>query len=166
MSVNSYIVGHVHCWAQYIVICNWRVTQNNSFVANQDILLADTILVSSSPIGMLVLFGNLLGKWRADILFLEGKDQTLYAQRKVFSTTTFSLLRTIIPLSVGTYLWRKDLYYIHTEKYSPKSCVINFRTQISSSQSEERTMVFTREKNDTSNQHRERCFFTCENFEF
>ena len=52
--------------------------------------------------------------------------------------------------------------YIHTEKYSPKSYVVNFRTQISSSQSEERTMVFTREKNDTSNQNRERCFFTCE----
>ena len=53
-------------------------------------------------------------------------------------------------------------YYIHTEKYSPKSCVVNFRTQISFSQSEERTMVFTREKNETSNQNRERCFFTCE----
>ena len=53
-------------------------------------------------------------------------------------------------------------YYIHTEKYSPKSYVVNFRSQISSSQSEERTMVFTCEKNDTSNQNRERCFFTCE----
>ena len=53
-------------------------------------------------------------------------------------------------------------YYIHTEKYSPKSYVVNFRTHISSSQSEERMMVFTREKNDTSNQNRERCFFTCE----
>ena len=53
-------------------------------------------------------------------------------------------------------------YYIHTEKYSPKSYVVNFRTQISSNQSEERTMVFTREENDTSNQNRERCFFTCE----
>ena len=31
-----------------------------------------------------------------------------------------------------------------------------------SSQSEEWTMVFTREKNDTSNQNGERCFFTCE----
>ena len=50
----------------------------------------------------------------------------------------------------------------HTEKYSPKSCVVNFDTQMSSSQSEEWTMVFTREKNDTSNQNRERCFFTCE----
>ena len=38
------------------------------------------------------------------------------------------------------------IYYIHTEKYSAKSYVVNFRTQISSSQSEERTMVFTREK--------------------
>ena len=55
-----------------------------------------------------------------------------------------------------------QLYYIHTENYLPKSYVVNFRTQMSSSQSEERTMVFTREKNDTSNQNRERCFFTCE----
>ena len=53
-------------------------------------------------------------------------------------------------------------YYTHTEKYSPKSYVVNFCAQISSSQSEERTIVFTREKNDTSNQNRERCFFTCE----
>ena len=54
------------------------------------------------------------------------------------------------------------VYYIHTEKYSPKSYVVNFRIQISSSQSEERTMVFTHEKNDTSKENRERCFFTCE----
>ena len=52
--------------------------------------------------------------------------------------------------------------FYRRSKYSPKSYVVNFRTQISSSQSEERTMVFTREKNDTSNQNRERCFFTCE----
>ena len=31
-----------------------------------------------------------------------------------------------------------------------------------SSQSEERTMVFTRQKNETSNMNRERSFFTCE----
>ena len=37
---------------------------------------------------------------------------------------------------------RNDFYYIHTEKYSPKSYVVNFRTQISSSQSESRTMFF------------------------
>ena len=56
------------------------------------------------------------------------------------------------------YLNREILiYYIHIEKYSPKSYVVNFRTQISSSQSEERTMVFTREKNDTSNQKPQRC---------
>ena len=54
------------------------------------------------------------------------------------------------------------IYYIHTEKYSPKSCVVNFDSQMSSSQSDEWNMVFTREKNDTSNQNRERCFFTCE----
>ena len=57
---------------------------------------------------------------------------------------------------------RALFYYIRTEKYSPKSYVVNFRTQISSSQSEERTMVFTWEKNNTSNQNRERSFFTCE----
>ena len=61
-----------------------------------------------------------------------------------------------------TWMIRITYYYIHTEKYSPKSYVVNFRTQISYSQSEERTMVFTREKIDTSNQNRERCFFTCE----
>ena len=33
---------------------------------------------------------------------------------------------------------------------------------MSSRESEERTMVFTCEKNDTSNQNRQRCFFTCE----
>ena len=33
---------------------------------------------------------------------------------------------------------------------------------MSSSQSEERTMVFTREKNDMSNKNRERCSLTCE----
>ena len=32
-------------------------------------------------------------------------------------------------------------YYIHTEKYSPKNCVVNFDTQMSSSQSEEWTIV-------------------------
>ena len=36
--------------------------------------------------------------------------------------------------------------YVHTEKYSPKIYVVNFHTQMSSSQSEERTMVFTSEK--------------------
>ena len=45
-----------------------------------------------------------------------------------------------------TYCHDHYYYYIHIEKYSPKGYVENFRTQISSSQSEERTMVFTREK--------------------
>ena len=60
------------------------------------------------------------------------------------------------------YAYIHLIYYIHTEKCSPKSYVVNFRTQISSIQSEERTMVFTREKNDMSNQNRDQCFFTCE----
>ena len=38
----------------------------------------------------------------------------------------------------------------------------NFHTQESSSQSGERTMFFTRENNDTSNQNRERRFLTWE----
>ena len=37
-------------------------------------------------------------------------------------------------------------YYLRAEKYSPKSYVVNFRTQMSSSQSEGRTTVFTLEK--------------------
>ena len=51
------------------------------------------------------------------------------------------------------YLNREILiYYIHT---ATTHHVVNFSTQISSSQSEEQTMVFTREKNDTSSQNRE-----------
>ena len=49
------------------------------------------------------------------------------------------------------------VYYINTEKYLPKSYLVNFYTQTSSTQSEERTMVFTREKYDTSNKNSERC---------
>ena len=63
-------------------------------------------------------------------------------------------------------------YYILTEIYSLKRYDVNFHTQISSSQSEEQTIHFKSEKekeknkniknNDTSNQNRERCFFTSE----
>ena len=73
-----------------------------------------------------------------------------------------ALVKSIHYLTTAFLFNVEELHYIHTEKYSPKSHVVNFRTQISSSQSEEGTMVFTREKNDTSNQNRERCFFTCE----
>ena len=47
---------------------------------------------------------------------------------------------------------------MHTEKYSPKSNVVNFHTEMSSSQLEERTIVFTSAKKDTFNQNREGCF--------
>ena len=80
------------------------------------------------------------------------RDLKIYTSRSVnnFLQTLLSQLiaRFFISYLLVTYLH----YYIHTEKHSPKSYVVNFRTQISSSQSEERTMVFTREKNDTSNQ--------------
>ena len=56
------------------------------------------------------------------------------------------------------------IYYIHTEKYSPKSYVVNFRTQISSSQSEERTMVFTREKWYVQSESRKMFFHVLENW--
>ena len=72
---------------------------------------------------------------------------------------TEKLRPKVVPFSGFRHI---TVHYINNEKYSPNSYVVNFRTQISSSQSEERTMVFTREKNDTSNQNRERCFFTCE----
>ena len=72
---------------------------------------------------------------------------------------TEKLRPKVVPFSGFRHV---TVYYINNEKYSPKSYVVNFRTQISSSQLEERTMVFTGKKNDTSNQNRERCFFTCE----
>ena len=56
------------------------------------------------------------------------------------------------------------IYYIHTEKYSQKSCVVNFdtiRKWVLVNQRSE-LWFFTREKSDTSNQNREWCFFTCE----
>ena len=57
----------------------------------------------------------------------------------------------------------QHLLYTYWEILTKKLCrKTYFRTQISSSQSEERTMVFTREKNDTSNLNSERCFSACE----
>ena len=53
------------------------------------------------------------------------------------------------------------VYYLVTKKYSSKSYVVNFHTQMISSQSEEQTMFFARKKN-TSNQKQERCCFTQE----
>ena len=55
--------------------------------------------------------------------------------------------------------WITYIYYLHTEKYSPKSYVIHFHTQMNSIQSDEWTMVFTCEENDTSNKNRKQCFF-------
>ena len=67
---------------------------------------------------------------------------------------TKKLRPKVVPFSGFRHI---TVYYINNEKYSPNSYVVNFRTQISSSQSEERTMVFTREKNDTSSQKPQRC---------
>ena len=44
-----------------------------------------------------------------------------------------------------------------------KAVLYNFHTQVSSNQSEERTMFITWEKSDTSNQNYESCFFTLKN---
>ena len=54
-------------------------------------------------------------------------------------------------ISIITIHVRYRFYYIRTEKYTPKSYVVNFHTQIGSSPSKEWTVVYTREKNDTSN---------------
>ena len=43
-------------------------------------------------------------------------------------------------------------YYIYTDIYALKSHVVNFRTEISSGQSEERTTFFNCEKHRSSNQ--------------
>ena len=65
---------------------------------------------------------------------------------------TFSIFFLLQP-TFQTFQTSTRVYYIHTEKYSPKSYVVNFHTQMSSTQSEERTMVFTLEKYDTSNKN-------------
>ena len=51
---------------------------------------------------------------------------------KITEGNTLSLRPSILQLQAYAYIY---IYYIHTEKYSPKSYVVNFRTQISSSQS-------------------------------
>ena len=79
--------------------------------------------------------------YNSNMLFPDTQSKSRYCQ-----------LYKIILYSTPTIFFT---YYIHTEKYSPKIYVVNFRTHISSSQSEERTMVFTRERNDTSNQKRQ-----------
>ena len=65
------------------------------------------------------------------------------------------LLRALFPL---LYIF---FYYISTEIYSLKSHVVNFRSEISSGQSEERTTFFTCEKNRSSNQKLRTIFFHC-----
>ena len=47
---------------------------------------------------------------------------------------------------IWSFCYSIIMYYTHTEKYSPKRYVVNFHTQISSSQSEYRTMVFLAQK--------------------
>ena len=73
--------------------------------------------------------------------FYDFADAGRYGLSRGASGVIFNSLKPNITLP------NKDLsdirnYYIHTEKYSPKSYVVNFRTQISSSQSEERTIFF------------------------
>ena len=62
---------------------------------------------------------------------------------------------------VQTMEMGNQLYYISTEIYSLKSHVVNFRSEISSGQSEERTTFFTCEKNRSSNQKLRTIFFHC-----
>ena len=77
------------------------------------------------------------------------------SERKKYTFSIFFLLQP-------TFQTSTHVYRIHTEKYSPKSYVVNFHTQMSSTQSEERMTVFTREKYVTSNKNRERHFLMCE----
>ena len=55
------------------------------------------------------------------------------------------------------------VYYIHTEKYSPKSYVVNLHTKMSSSLEEERAIFSTREKKKAIRPIRiaNDVFFTC-----
>ena len=73
------------------------------------------------------------------------------------------------PRSIALYCIVKEsfalcctvFYYISTEIYSLKSHVVNFRSEVSSGQSEERTTFFTCEKNRSSNQKLRTIFFHC-----
>ena len=56
---------------------------------------------------------------------------------------TEKLCPKVVPSSGFRHI---TVYYINDGKYSPNSYVANFPTQISSSQREERTIVFTRKK--------------------
>ena len=48
----------------------------------------------------------------------------------------FALISTKVSFKIHNFLKKCiDNYYIHTEKYSPKSYVVNFHEQMSSSQS-------------------------------
>ena len=82
------------------------------------------------------------------------REETDFFRDKKAGVVNNFVKESLSSLLLVSYLIDTDtdivFYYIHTEKYSPKSYVVTFRTQISSSQSGERTMVFTREKNDRS----------------
>ena len=73
------------------------------------------------------------------------RQTSLCLQGRFFVLFTYKMILSVESGPQGSHNYNV-LYYIHTEKYSLKSYVVIFRTQISSSQSEERTMVFTREK--------------------
>ena len=99
------------------------------------------------------------GKWK--IMFFSF-DYVIKEMVNVAAVQPWSYASECIHNSMVAQLQRLPYTpYTYWEILTKKLCR-KFCTQISSSQSEERTMVFTREKNDTSNQNRERCFFTCE----
>ena len=82
------------------------------------------------------------------------REETDFFRGKKAGVVNNFVKESLSSLLLVSYLIDTDtdivFYYIHTEKYSPKSYVVTFHTQISSSQSGERTMVFTGEKNDRS----------------
>ena len=56
------------------------------------------------------------------------------------------------------YSVRSPLYSVYILRYSHRKDMTNLHTQMSSNQSEKRTMFFTREKKN-ANHNREQCFF-------
>ena len=93
-----------------------------------------------------------------------GRSSTVLKKTYVLLTHYFYTLCNISTFFAQVILLSINIQnlFIYILRYSLKNLIVidvNFHTQISSSQSEERMIFFTGEKIDMSNQNCEKCFF-------
>ena len=118
-------------WPRHKHLCQQITAKIDELSQQLKCLLASKNNLRSPGVGTVYYWGNTPAKDVLNLPLNEGCDYS----------------RPLSVLACGVGDPRNILlYYIHTEKYSPKSYIVNFHTKMSSSQSEERTMVFTREK--------------------